>query len=379
MAENGTDRSWRFRLHRAYRSLGPSISEVTTVSALAAAGDCEWIEIEPAAPFPRPMTRKVGGPAARQDPLDMLPDRVPAAGVIRLDGVHVDGHHGWVLLTDRTVVADCSWFGSDLPRQTLVPRRAPLSRHLRGTTLSLCTEFAYGNYGHVLYDLLPRLDLFERSGITLDQVDTILCNVGGARRRLIEELGIPMDKVVWTDHYHSYRVDHLIATTFPGVPKSLTPWAAQFLRTRLRVEPDGTERRLYIPRRTIRIVENEHELLPILERNGFEVFDPSSTSAGRLPRSLFASATAVVGGHGAGLADIIFSPPGVRLFELLPTDHPEPYFIAAAAAVGADHRHMTVSSTSTRDAADHRARDASVIVDVEQFELALDELVAELP
>ena len=379
VSATGEQRSWRFRLHRAYRRFGPAVSRVVTVEELVDAGRCEWIEVDPAAPFPRPSTRWVGGPAPGLDPLDLLPAEVPAVGVIHMADVRVDGHQGWILTGGGAAIADSSWFGRDLPHRAQVPRQAPLSRHLTGTTVALCTEFAHGNYGHVLYDLIPRLDLLEQSGLRFDQVDTVLCNVGGARRRMIEELGIPMEKVVWTDRLHTYRCDRLIATTFPGVRRGLTERAAQFLRHRLPIEPSRRDRRLYIPRRTSRIVANEHDLLPILERHGFEVFDPTGLSSGRMPRSTFASAVAVVGGHGAGLADIVFSPPGTRLMELLPTDHPEPYYMAAAAAVGADHRYLTTASTSTRAPEDWRARDAAVTVELDAFAQAIDELVDGLP
>lgn len=368
--------SWRFRAHRLYRSTGRRVKGLVSVDELVTRGCATWLEVHAGTASPPPATRHVGGPTPRADLIERVPRWYPASGVVCTDGARVNGHHGWVITPSDEIVTDCTWYGTRFLDQAPVTRLAPLHRRLRGTTLSLCTEFAYGNYGHVLYDLLPRIDLFERSGRRYDEVDQILCNVGVANRPLVEALGIPMDRIVWTDRSITYRTDRLLATTFPGAPRSVAPWAAQFLRDRFEVTPVGARRRLYIPRRGRRRISNEDELLPILRAHGFEELDPGASSAGT--RAAFAAAEAIVGGHGAGLADIVFSAPGTRLMELVPTDHPETYYLSAANAVGADHRYMTTTSTSVRAADDHRARDAAVLVDVGVFGAALDELVGEL-
>ena len=42
----------------------------------------------------------------------------------------------------------------------------------------------------------------------------------------------------------------------------------------------------------------------------------------------------VVGGHGAGLADLAFCRPGTRVLELLPDSHPMPFFATLAGSGG---------------------------------------------
>jgi capsular polysaccharide biosynthesis protein len=278
----------------------------------------------------------------------------------------------------KEFVCDCSWYGEGfLQNSRIAHQLGPRRRSLRGLTLSLCSEFATINYGHVLYDVVPRIALFEQSGISYEQVDQILCNVGPAHRHLLAALNVPLEKVVWTDRSTTYQTERLITTTFPHIPRIIDPSSAQLIRARIPAIPDGSNRRLYIPREKRRRVANEQDLMLILDRRGFEVLNPAKSSTAT--RSAFAAAEIVVGSHGTGLADIVFGTPGAQLLELLPAHHAEPYFLAAAAAVGVGHRYVTVEGANHDDSVDPRKGQADVIVDLDVFERALDELISELP
>jgi capsular polysaccharide biosynthesis protein len=100
---------------------------------------------------------------------------------------------------------------------------------------------------------------------------------------------------------------------------------ARWLRERLasRVPPagaaieDSSGRKLFVSRGTAasRRVVNEAELEPVLAEHGFEVVDPAGMSIAEQV-ALFSQASAVVGPHGAGLTNLLFSPPGTRVVEL---------------------------------------------------------------
>ena len=53
--------------------------------------------------------------------------------------------------------------------------------------------------------------------------------------------------------------------------------------------------------------------------------------------ALFAGATHVVGPHGAGLANVVFCPPGARLLEILPASYGTPAFYCSRPVVGVDY------------------------------------------
>jgi hypothetical protein len=59
------------------------------------------------------------------------------------------------------------------------------------------------------------------------------------------------------------------------------------------VPAGAPSRRLYLPRTTHRRIENFDQRWPVLERHGFEVFDPVGDED---PRKAFAEAEAVMGG-----------------------------------------------------------------------------------
>ncbi len=224
-------------------------------------------------------------------------------------------------------------------------------------------------------DLFPRVDLFERSGIGYDAVDHILCNIHPRSRPTLEQLGVPLSKVIWVDGSLTYRTDRLLVTTFPGLPMFMAPWSVQFLRERLGVAPLGSHRRLYIPRRTHRLITNETDLLRILARHDFEEFDPGRTP--QLSKRTFAAADMIVGAHGAGLTDMIFSPPGSSVFEFIPSFYAKHYYIAMAAAAGIDHRYILIESSMQTSPGGKRGQLADTTVDLDVFTVALEEMIAE--
>ena len=73
-------------------------------------------------------------------------------------------------------------------------------------------------------------------------------------------------------------------------------------------------------------------MLPILDEFGFEVYRPGATSED--PRRVFAEATVVAGGHGAGLTDLAFCRPGTAVLELFPDSHVRAYYWTLALSAG---------------------------------------------
>jgi capsular polysaccharide biosynthesis protein len=98
-------------------------------------------------------------------------------------------------------------------------------------------------------------------------------------------------------------------------------------------------RRLYVAR-SQRGVLNDAEVWAELSARGFERLEPGSWEENV---KTFAEADIVVGPHGAGLSNVIFSPPGATLIELVPGDRPFPYFYSAASAAGMHYRAVLLS------------------------------------
>jgi hypothetical protein len=97
-------------------------------------------------------------------------------------------------------------------------------------------------------------------------------------------------------------------------------------------------RRLYLSRRTAghRRILNEDAVSAVLDRFGFEACDPSALSFEDQCR-LFAQADVVAGAHGAGLTNIVWSPPGATVMEFMPETIQDPGYRFISDMVGHAH------------------------------------------
>ena len=76
-------------------------------------------------------------------------------------------------------------------------------------------------------------------------------------------------------------------------------------------------RKLYLTRNQTwsRNIVNEAELIPQLQESGFEVVDCGTLSFDEQVR-LFSEAAQIVGPHGAAFTNVLWSPPGLKVFEI---------------------------------------------------------------
>jgi hypothetical protein len=99
--------------------------------------------------------------------------------------------------------------------------------------------------------------------------------------------------------------------------------------------------RIYVSRKDTprRRIANEHELLPILAKNGFEVVAPGTRSF-RDQVALFASAEAIAGPHGAGLTNILFAPQSAKVLEMFPPSRVTNTYFLLALSLGQTYRSL---------------------------------------
>lgn len=159
----------------------------SSTAQVVANGRAKWTPVRPAEQLRWPTPVYLGGPTI--DLLHRLPDRLPELGLAEIHGASVFGSHGWVVVDDSLLEGQ-SWFGSALQAEVGLPNDGLDRVPLPGVTLSLLSEWADVNYGHLLYDAVPRLDLFERSGYPIEKVDTILCAAPEHLVPLWRELGL---------------------------------------------------------------------------------------------------------------------------------------------------------------------------------------------
>jgi capsular polysaccharide biosynthesis protein len=138
-------------------------------------------------------------------------------------------------------------------------------------------------------------------------------------------------------------------------------------------------RRIYITRTAgahNRAVVNEPELMRQLERRGFEIVDPSTLSAtGQI--EIFSSASVIVCGHGAALANLVFAPPGAAVVELFPAGDVLPDYWRLASSAGVTYRYLSAWPPAGRKSHRGRAIVSDIDVNLTALGTMLDQLGAD--
>jgi len=254
--------------------------------------------------------------------------------------------HGVVLTAQRRLMADVS------PQMGLPPnvhdalavlRLPPLTR-FRGR-LAVLSSTAHQRYYHWMFDVLPRLDLLREAGLGIDAylINTEL----GYQRETVRHLSIA--PVVSPSPLTQIEADELVVPTLTGDIGYPTLRACEFLRRSFlpATLPAQLRRRLYITRRDakMRRVENETEVIAALLPLGFETVELEGMAVAE-QAMLFAAAEIVVGPHGAGFVNAVFSPSGTGLLEFWDDDDFSPTYEVLARLRDLPYRRLRSLSVS---------------------------------
>jgi hypothetical protein len=190
---------------------------------------------------------------------------------------------------------------------------------ITGLTVPLLAPGSSGYY-HFLLDALPRLFLIADSSFLPQRVESVLVNERfiSATAFVLQVLGLEE----WCSHLvpvgrrATYDCDEVLTTTpptFMGWPSPNTLGCFSRL-TKISREKPG-QHKLYIGRDGRRKITNEDKLTKKLKEFGY-LFPDLDSMRFEDQCSLFADASHVVGPHGAGLANVIFSP-NAEVFEIM--------------------------------------------------------------
>jgi capsular polysaccharide biosynthesis protein/tetratricopeptide (TPR) repeat protein len=196
------------------------------------------------------------------------------------------------------------------------------------------------NYFHWMVDILPRLELLQRSGVNLASIDWFWINDPQAhfQQETLRILGIPPEKVLASDR-HPHIQAQLMVPAFPGHLGWLEPWALKFLRqTFLPAATTPCHERIYISRSNAhhRRLLNEAAVLDCLEPLGFVAVHLESLSLAE-QIALFAHAKVIIAPHGGGLTNTIFCTPGACVIELVAPRYIRHYYWVISQQLGLRH------------------------------------------
>jgi capsular polysaccharide biosynthesis protein len=245
----------------------------------------------------------------------------PALSVTEIPDGRVWGIQGTVLTPEREVLVE-------LARDFRAVEDYPIfqhpwlrkAKHISGVC-GLIAAPAGMTYAHWYFDVLTRLAILEEAGYEWKKFDKIIVNSRTLpfQKETLRMLGIPDEKLVAIDEDHHIVCEKLVAPSLPGLtgnfPKWTVPWLRDHLLSHGKIVPDSPKR-IYISRRkaAFRRVRNEDELLPILERNGFDLVCNEDYSVAE-QIGIFSEAEFVLGPMGSSMANLLFSNPGTKVIE----------------------------------------------------------------
>lgn len=158
----------------------------------------------------------------------------------------------------------------------------------------------------------------------------------------------------------------------PELPALTRYYTERYLKVPKRSYPE----RIYVSRddAPTRRVENEREILGVLERFGFERVVLSELPIAE-QIGLFRHAKFVVGPHGAGLTNVLFCEPGARLLELYGENLRAASPFRNLAQLSDVEYALLLCPQGSAPRGYKRAKDADLVVDCEQLELALSDMM----
>ncbi len=227
-------------------------------------------------------------------------------------------------------IADCK-LNSVLKKGT--PR---IQRKFKGTVFSTLSGGGGNfNYWHWMFDILPRFHILDSALKSIEEIDYFLFPNTGMKFQIesLDLLNIPKTKRLSSLHYRHILADEIIITSHPytllnnpSIDSLKIPnWIFDYLRkkfldkviktTYLKTFPE----KIYINRKdsssVVRHITNLDETEDTLKNHNFSSLTMSDYSFSEQV-ALFYNAKEVIGLHGAGFANIIFSRENTKIIEM---------------------------------------------------------------
>ena len=189
--------------------------------------------------------------------------------------------------------------------------------------VALLSSLAGHVYYHWMFDVLPRIELMQRSQIELKEIDWFVVNSLSKpyQRETLELLGIPQDKILESDRHCHIQATQLIVPSFPGYMDWIPPGTMEFLRQaflpKIDLAKTNLGKKIYISRSKAknRQVINEARVTKLLSTQGFQtVFLEQMSVLEQI--AVFANAEVIIAPHGSGLTNLVFCSPDTRVVEL---------------------------------------------------------------
>lgn len=195
------------------------------------------------------------------------------------------------------------------------------------------------NYFHWIINVLPKIDFFERSKIDIDYY--VVSGDKPFQRQSLEFLNIPSNKIILKNNSLKIKAKNLIVA---GVVSTgiLNPGSLEILKNKFNI-PKTLEKLVFITRKNAfqgRRLDNEESIIKLIKNYGFEIFELEVLSF-REQVELFSKASVVLAPHGAGLTNMLFCHPKVKIIELFNPNYMQNVYMILASLMNFDYYYLT--------------------------------------
>ena len=259
-----------------------------------------------------------------------------------ISNVVLDARNGWVISGKQ--IHPLSFFNINDPYDG----RKPYPSVLRFTMAKLFARVMpveevvwlprlWNNYYHFVAELLPVLLALKRSG----QPATVL-GCAAADYPYVQFFAEQMQlqhsiRLLPVDKSRFYRARVVRLKKQPLFDPEFLKDIADFIADDANGHLPGQSEKVFIYRKGMRSLRNNQDLLDILQRRGFYCFDPGDHPvAGQV--AALKRATVVVGVHGAGLTNMLFSGRLQHVIELMPGNMKPNHYREIAVIKGAAYQ-----------------------------------------
>ena len=237
-----------------------------------------------------------------------------------------------VITPDNYLLGDLSrdypWFLPGCPYQERAEhkifelKQIPPVEKIAGK-VALLSGLAGHVYYHWMIDIIPRIELIQRSGIEIGEIDWFVVNSLSKpfQRETLELLGIPKAKIIESDRHSHIQATEMIVPSFPGyldwVPQGTVKFLRQAFMSQVNLNNTGIGNKVYISRAKSRNRQlvNELEVSELLYSEGFQtIFLEEMTVLEQV--AVFSNAEVIVASHGSGLTNLVFCSPKTKIIEI---------------------------------------------------------------
>jgi capsular polysaccharide biosynthesis protein len=330
--------------------------------------DCNsgWILIEPGGPLQPGAPFEIGVNLRQLDTRRRYVPSNRSAEVkyYQLEDVIFDGQTG-ALFKDLAHISETRYSTPDSHQFQVDPRRVVRIDDAR--TVFVGFHAWHNNYYHWVTQCVPSIYWGRR---TNDASSTIfaLPRLAAWQEEALCLAGLDGIERHEIDHLHQYDVGRLAYTTVTQGATTYRPSQAclevfRTMRSNAQVKTKGAKAVIYVSRSdvTTRRMLNEPELCERLAEQGVQIVVPGShTVAEQI--AIFASAGLIIGPHGAGLTNVVFSEPGVSLYEITSGGNLNPCYANLAQLTGANYHSEAFSGDTLKPANDEWTVDIAGIL-----------------